>query len=162
MLTIDVLSDRMGLSAWQTRRIIYALKPILHGLYRSVPGQPLTVDSNALGILDRAKELRDKGVPLNGLAEVMQEELHSASNGNSEAQNGLQVSKQELANQSQELVNELRERVKDLQTRIEELKADKSSLANQVKELQTLALPSNSEGRKQLTRWQHLVQVFTG
>ena len=142
MLTIGDLSSRLGLSEWQTRRLIYALRPVLQGLLVSAKGRPLEVSPQAIGILERAAQLKASGVPLGGLAEVVQSELggngKERSNGDSEEQ----TLALEPANHLQALLE-----AKD--TLIEELRRDRDhwrdlalKLQEQVEELQRLALPA--------------------
>jgi len=142
MLTIGDLSSRLGLSEWQTRRLIYALRPVLRGLLVSARGRPLEVSPQAIGILERAAQLKASGIPLGRLAEVMQSELggngKERSNGNSEAQ--------ALALEPAKHLQALLEAKDAL---IEELRRDRDhwrdmalKLQSQVEELQRLALPA--------------------
>ena len=142
MLTVGDLSSRLGLSEWQTRRLIYALRPVLQGLLVSAKGRPLEVSPQAIGILERAAQLKASGVPLSRLAEVVQSELggngKERSNGDSEEQ----TLALEPANHLQTLLE-----AKD--GLIEELRRDRDhwrdmaiKLQSQVEELQRLALPA--------------------
>ena len=56
-----LLADRLGLSPWQIRRLIYALRPVLGDLLTSAKGRPLEVSPQAIGILERAVELKASG-----------------------------------------------------------------------------------------------------
>ena len=148
MLTVGVLSNRLGLSIWQTRRLIYALKPVLQGLLKSKPGQPLEVSPQAIGILERAAQLRGSGIPLSGLAAIVQDELGENGNEHGDGQPKLQTLALEHANPPQGLISELRARITDLQTQIEELRRDKLYLQEQLaraleqlEDLQRRALP---------------------
>jgi len=142
MLTVDLLANRLGLSPWQTRRLIYALRPVLGGLLKSAKGRPLEVSPQAIGILERAVELKASGIPLGRLAEVVQSELggngKERNNGDSEAQTlALEPAShlQALLEAKDALIEELRrdrDRWRDLAMRLE----------RQVEELQRLALPA--------------------
>ena len=75
MLTIDVLSKRLALTEWQTRRMVYALRPLLQGLLASKPGQALQIPSSTIGLFERAAQLKREGIALGSLAQALQEEI---------------------------------------------------------------------------------------
>ena len=75
MLTIDVLSKRLALSEWQTRRLFYALRPLLQGLQASKPGQALQIPSSTIGLFERAAQMKSEGIALGSLAQALQEEM---------------------------------------------------------------------------------------
>jgi len=142
MLTVGDLSSRLGLSEWQTRRLIYALRPVLQGLLVSAKGRPLEISPQAIGIIERAAQLKASGIPLGRLAKVVQSELggngKERSNENPEAQ----TPALEPANHLQALLG-----AKD--ALIEELRRDRDhwrdlalGLQEQLEELQRLALPA--------------------
>jgi len=142
MLTIRDLSSRLGLSEWQTRRLIYALRPVLRDLLVSARGRPLEVSPQAIGILDRAAELKASGVPLNRLAQVLQSELGQDGEPGSDRDSGAQALALEPAKHLQDFLE-----AKD--ALIEELRRDRDHwrelamrLERQVEELQRLALPA--------------------
>jgi len=152
MLTVGDLSSRLGLSEWQTRRLIYALRPVLQGLLVSARGRPLEISPQAIGILERAAQLKASGIPLGRLAEVVQSELggngKERSNGDFEAQ----TLALEPANHLQALLE-----AKD--ALIEELRRDRDhwrdmvlELQKQVEELQRFALPAPRR-----PRWRRLL-----
>jgi len=148
MLTVEVLSNRLGLSIWQTRRLIYALRPVLQGLLKSTPGQPLEVSPQAIGILERAAQLKASGVALSGLASVVQDELRENGDERGDGQSEGQALALEHASPLQGLISELRARITDLQVQIEELRRDKLYLQEQLartleqlEDLQRRALP---------------------
>ena len=141
MLTVGDLSSRLGLSEWQTRRLIYALRPVLQDLLVSAKGRPLEVSPQAIGILERAAQLKASGVPLRRLAEVVQSEL--GGNGKERSNGDFEV--QTLALEPASHLQALLE-AKD--TLIEELRRDRDhwrelalKLQKQVEEFQRLALP---------------------
>lgn len=142
MLTVEMLSSRLGLSPWQVRRLIYALRPVLDGLLVSAKGRPLEISPQAIGILERAIQLRAAGVPLNGLAKELQNELQGTALGSP----GKEDEGQGLAQEPAKLVQEVLEAKDAL---IDELKRERDywrelalRLQNQVEELQRLALPA--------------------
>jgi DNA-binding transcriptional MerR regulator len=147
MLTIDVLADRLGLSPWQTRRLIYALRPVLGDLLKSTKGRPLGISPQAIGILERAAALKASGVPLKGLAEIVQSELSGNGKERDNEQPRVQTTALEPANHLQSLLE-----AKD--ALIEELRRDRDhwrelalKLQAQVEGLQRLAIPAPRKKR---------------
>jgi len=142
MLTISDLSARLGLSEWQTRRLIYALRPVLRDLLVSARGRPLEVSPQAIGILERAAQLKASGIPLGRLAEVVQGEL----GGNGKHGNGADPEPQTLA---LEPANHLQALLEAKDALIEELRRDRDHwrelalrLQTRLEELERLALPA--------------------
>lgn len=155
MLTVEMLSSKLGLSPWQVRRLIYTLRPVLDGLMVSAKGRPLEISPQAIGILERAMQLRASGVPLNNLAKVLQKELHGTALDSS----GKGNEGQGLAQDQAKLVQEVLEAKDAL---IEELKKERDywrdlalRLQNQVEELHHLALPAPKK-REQAWPWRFL------
>jgi len=142
MLTVSDLSSHLGLSEWQTRRLIYALRPVLQGLLVSAKGRPLEISPQAIGIIERAAQLKASGVPLGGLAEIVQSEL----GGNGKERGNEDSEAQTLA---LETANHLQTLLEAKDALIEELRRDRDhwrdmalKLQGQVEELQRLALPA--------------------
>jgi len=129
MLTVEDIAQRLALSPWQTRRIIYAMRPLLQGLCLSAPGRPLAVNPQAISLLERAKKLHLSGIPLGQLCKHLQTEMGKPS---ADGQNTLAL---EPAKAWQELIAELR-------ARIESLERDKAYLQKKLDEaLAQRALP---------------------
>jgi len=147
MLTVGDLSSRLGLSEWQTRRIIYALRPVLGDLLTSAKGRPLEVNPQAIGILERAAQLKASGIPLGKLAEVVQSELggngKERSNGDSEAQ----TLALEPANHLQALLEAKNEIIAELRRERDHWRDLALRLEQRVEELQRLALPAPRKKR---------------
>jgi len=137
MLTLDVLSKRLGLSEWQTRRMVYALRPLLQELQTSKPGQALQIPSSSIGVFERAAQLKSEGHSLPTLAKVLQEEMQENSKATATPQSTsqeqplqehLQESASPLAEPwrlvieaKNEQLAEMRERIAFLEARIEKL-----------------------------------------
>ena len=142
MLTVGDLSSRLGLSEWQTRRLIYALRPVLRDLLVSARGRPLEVSPQAIGILERAAQLKASGIPLGRLAEALRTELGDNGGDRNNGDFNAQALALEPAKHLQALLE-----AKD--ALIEELRRDRDHwrelamrLERQVEELQRLALPA--------------------
>jgi len=157
MLTVEMLSSRLGLSPWQVRRLIYALRPVLDGFVVSAKGRPLEINPQAIGILERAIQLRSSGVPLGELAKVLQSELHGTTLSPTEEEDASVSVAQEAAKLVQEVLA-----AKD--ALIEELRRERDywrdlalKLQTQMEELQRLALPAPKEKglgwARRLLRW---------
>lgn len=148
MLTLKELQTRLGMSEWPVRRMLDAVAPLLQGQLHRKPGQPLQVDSAALGLLERAKVLMERGTARGDLVQVLQGELQGMERANVNANSNASKSEQSDG----ELVAELR-RV------IDRLEHDNDWLKARLEERMT-ALPANSQGR--LTRLQALRVVLLG
>lgn len=147
MLTLKELQIRLGMSEWPVRRLLDALAPLLQGQLHRKPGQPLQVDSAALGLLERAKVLMERGTARGDLVQVLQGELQGLERVNANASSDAGKSEQ-----TDDLVAELR-RV------IERLETDNDWLKARLEE-RMVALPANSQGR--LSRLQALRVVLLG
>lgn len=161
MMTIKDLQARLGMTEWPVRRLLDAVAPLLQAQLHRKPGQPLQVDPAAIGLLERAKILMDRGTPRAQLVEVLQAELQpqqqTSANGSGDAGKSEQTPLHP-ASTSGELVAELRRQ-------IERLEDDKAwlqrLLEEQAAQLQA-ALPAVSEGRQRMGRLAHLRAFFTG
>lgn len=147
MLNVEMLSNRLGLSPWQTRRLIYALRPVLQGMVVSANGRPLEVSPQAIGILERAVQLKARGIPLSRLAKVLQEELQGPGNNEENKENP-------GAGLAQDPTNLLQALLASKEALVEELRRERDywrdlalKLQGQVEELQRLALPAPRERR---------------
>jgi len=148
MLTLKELQARLGMSEWPVRRLLDALAPLLQGQLHRKPGQPLQVDSAALGLLERAKVLLDQGTTRGELVEVLQGELQGLERANANASADAGKSEQD----DSKLVAELRRVIERLETDNDWLKARF--------EERMAALPANSQGR--LTRLRALRVLLLG
>lgn len=157
MLTVETLSSRLGLSPWQVRRLIYALRPVLKGMVVSAKGRPLEVSPQAIGILERALQLKASGVSLNELASVIIEEL-------GETMANIQAGANAPRSLAQEPAKLLQEVLASKEALIEELRRERDywrelalKLQEQVETLQRVALPAPKEHRpwwaRGILRW---------
>ena len=156
MLTVGDLSNRLGLTKWQTRRVVYALRPVLGSALRSANGQALQVDSSVIGILDRAAQLRASGTSLGRLADVIREELGSNGKHPSEEVKTLQPLALDRASPPQgwvELVDELRERVHGLERDKIYLQEQLVHALGRCEALEQLALPPARSHRRWWLPW---------
>jgi len=151
MLTVDVLSTRIGLSVWQTRRLVYALRPLLQGFLYSKPGQALQIKPDAIGIIECGASLKASGVTLKGLAATLQRELDDTKGKPrlEESPPALQDSALGSAN-ARAKVEALTFKVELLEKRVNELENDRDAwqklalnlqeqLAESVNDFETLA-----------------------
>ena len=150
MLTIGDLSARLGLSEWQTRRLIYTLRPVLQGLLISAKGKPLQVKPQAIGILDRAAQLKASGVPLTRLAQVLRSELGRDGEPGSDGDSGAQTLALEPAKHLQALLEAKEAMIAELRQDRDKWRDLALKLQSQVEELQRLALPAP---RRPWWRW---------
>jgi len=148
MLTVEMLANRLGLSLWQTRRLIYALRPILQGMVVSAKGRPLEVDPQAIGILERAAYLKASGVPLTEVAKVVQRELSPIAEISTDKDIGMQSLAQEPANVMQEVLKAKEALIEELRKERDYWREMALKLQGQVEALQRLALPAPKEDRR--------------
>lgn len=149
MLTLKDVQNRLGMGEWPVRRLLDALAPLLQGQLHRKPGQPMQVDSAALGLLERAKALMDQGVTRANLVQVMQGELQglerAAANGRADGGNSVPT--------NDDLVAALRQT-------IERLERDNDWLKARLEE-RMAALPEESQGRR-MGRLAHLRAAILG
>jgi len=159
MLTLKELQDRLAMNEWPLRRLIDAVAPLLQGQLHRKPGQPLQVDSAALGLLDRAKVLFERGTPRSHLVEVLQGELQglqrSAANTSADVSNYQQIPLQSPTAPSAELVDVLKRQVDDL-------RGERDRLLGLLEQGAQAALPASTQSHQRLGRWAALRAVVSG
>ncbi|MCS7240534.1 MAG: hypothetical protein NZ651_04745 [Candidatus Bipolaricaulota bacterium] len=157
MLTVETLSSRLGLSPWQVRRLIYALRPVLKGMVVSAKGRPLEVSPQAIGILERALQLKASGVPLNELASVISEELGESMSNTPADAGGPKNLAQEPAKLLQEVLASKEALIEELRRERDYWRELALKLQAQVEELHRAALPAPKEHRpwwaRGILRW---------
>jgi len=126
MYSINELEGILGYTSDQIRLRLEKLKPILTETVRRGKNNKILVTDNGLEILRRAKQLEERGIPLNEIPEKLENEMDQ-----SEEQTSAKSTETD-----RNLVEEKNKRIEDLQDRIEELKEDKRYWRNQTEELQ--------------------------
>jgi len=114
------------------------------------PRNAILVGDATLAALDRMKELERGGLGPQAAADQIAQELESPDN------TGPQINPQMDRGQKEppptELIKALENHITSLEDRIKELREDKVALRERVRDLETLALPETSEGRRRMGR----------
>lgn len=162
MLTLKDLEARLAMNEWPLRRLLDALQPLLRDTMRRKQGQAIRVDSSAIGLLERAKELMDKGTPRSRLVEVLQDELQEGQQG---GQANAAKARADAGNYEQTGVQHESVLVNELRSQIQLLREDnvwlKERLQDKEEQLQRV-LPSQTEGRKLLSLTQRIKVLLNG
>jgi len=79
MLNIRQLSDRLGMSEPQVRRLLRAVDGVLRAYTRRDDNNAILVDQAGVAILDRAAQLKASGTPLTRLSDKLNEEMGDAA-----------------------------------------------------------------------------------
>jgi len=161
MFNVKELAERIGLTEWQTRKLIYACRPLLNGeqgwLGYGQNGE-LQISSQALAILERAKDLRLAGKPRKEIGKLLAAELGKPLSDETGKPRQESASRPANPDYRDELIKEMR-------SRIESLERDKSYLQAKLDEAlgKIPALPSapKHEG-SQLSRWRALRYALLG
>jgi hypothetical protein len=148
MLTLKELQARLALTEWPLRRLLDALQPLLTDMMHRKQGQAIRVDSAAIGLLERAKELMGKGVPRSMLVQVLQGEMQEEQQDVANARVGDGNNEQSLLQVETELVGELKNVIQFLRDDNAWLK---QRLHEKEEQLQ-LILPSESKSRLSFTQ----------
>ena len=172
MVTLQELANRLGLSYWQTQRLVAELRAPLGDMCKGVQGRPLFIAPEAIAMIERAMMLYKEGTPLRELANVVKSEMHGTEKISSNEHNTFV---QPAANGSQELVKTLQNQIDDLRRERDRLlglidngQAQIKELQGQVRDLERLALPSHSSQNssngqgERLSRWQALRMLVLG
>jgi len=143
MIELKDVENRFGLTEHQTRRLLRALAPVLHGHVRRGRDNRLLLDDGACAILERAVSLWRSGITLRDLCQTVASELSESSSHSSHA---LAPDQCQACQVREELIREL--------------KADKERLLKMLEELQARlpALPAPPG----LSRWQALKIAILG
>jgi hypothetical protein len=158
MLTLKELQARLGLNEWPLRRLLDALQPLLNDAMHRKQGHAIRVNSSAIGLLERAKELLDKGVPRRMLAQALQAELQ-------EGQQDVAKRKGDAGNNEQGRVQDDIELVSELKNVIQFLRDDNAWLKQRLQEKEEqlqLVLPSESDSRRALSFSQRMKVLVNG
>lgn len=156
MFNVKELAKRLGLTEWQTRKLVYACRPLLEGqqgwLGYGQNGE-LLIGTGALALLERAKELKLAGTPGKALAARLAEELgkplpeadgkgRQTPASPAATPNPNSTSNPTARDPRDELIEELRARIQDLKQREEDLQAERDRLLkiieNQAEQLRAL------------------------
>ena len=146
MLTIDVLSKRLAFSEWQTRRLVYALRPLLQGSLTSKPGQALQIPSSAIGLFERAAQLKSEGIALGSLAQALQDEIGQNATKAPSNLDEVNVQAPPLDPATPLASEPWRVAIAAKDETIRELQAEVVHLRGEVDRLLPLALPAPSRG----------------
>lgn len=125
MLSVKDVANRLGLSEWGARRLLYACKPLLDGLQAHGSHGEWLISPQAIGMLERAKDLRTQGIRLQEICSRLAAEMPDHSNGSV----AMQV--QTSASQEQGNVQAL---TKALEQQVEYLKSENTWLRNKLDE----------------------------
>ena len=142
MLTLDVLSKRLAFSEWQTRRLVYALRPLLQGSLASKPGQALQIPSSAIGLFERAAQLKSEGIALGSLAQALQEEMGPTAVEAASSLDGVNVQPPPLDPATPLAAEPWRVAIAAKDETIRALQAEVVHLRGEVERLLPLALPA--------------------
>ncbi len=139
MLTIEDLSDSLGLSEYQVRRRIKALDDLISDHIKRGDNSKILVNSGGLEILRRLEALRDEGLTIDEAVEEIQEETGESPSAN-----------QRETSASQEL---LRERINHLESENKYLRKKLDQKEDQIQQL----LPGKVEKKSPFQRlWEWL------
>lgn len=162
MLTLKDLEARLAMNEWPLRRLLDALQPLMRDTMHRKQGQAIRVDSSAIGLLERAKELMGKGTPRSRLVEVLQAEMQGGQQGQ---QPDAAKPRADAGNNEQTGVQNESELVNELRNQIQLLREDNSWLKDRLQEKEEQlqrVLPIQSEGRKLLSLTQRIQVLFNG
>lgn len=154
MLGVKDLAKHFALS----ERAIHRRLTVIGGL--RLPGVELTgkgyrVADQGLAVLGRVLELERDGSTIEAAAKIVVEELKTSSNGDQHSADDRQEGDESVSN---ELVQTLREQIERQDDEIAFLREQLRSSQDQIQSM----LPSETEGRRRLSRWAAIKAVFTG
>lgn len=152
MLSVKDIAARLGLSEWGARRLLYACKPLLHGMHGYGSHGEWLISPQAISLLERARELRAQGIRLQDLCSRLASEMELSTNGSPADPLQARASREQSSEQG-DLIAALREQ-------IELLKSENAWLRAKLDE--TLSrLPALPPAPK-LSRWQALKIAILG
>jgi hypothetical protein len=156
MLSVKDVANRIGLSEWGARRLLYACKPLLDGLQAHGSHGEWLISPQAIGMLERAKDLRSQGIKLQEICSRLASEMPNHSNESRATQ--VQTS----TSQEQDNVQAL---TRVFEQQIEYLKSENMWLRNKLDETLTKvpALPApQPDSLHTINRWQALRIALLG
>lgn len=135
MLTIEDLSDALGLSEYQVRRRLDALDDLISDHRKRGENSKILIDSGGLEMLRRLETLRKEGLTISEAVEEIREETGEGESAN-----------QREASASQEL---LRERIDHLENENKYLRKQLDRKEDQIQQL----LPGEVEKKSPIQRF---------
>lgn len=122
MLEIPQIAGRLGLTEPQSRRLLKSLDTVLEGFVTHGRDNRILVQTDAIGILDRAAQLwRDDGLTLAQLPDALKAELDKDQPVSDRLQPPTNGHRCPTCAAKDDLVEELREQNRWLRERVEEL-----------------------------------------
>ncbi len=157
MLSVKEIAARLGLSEWQARRLLYACKPLLNGMQGYGSHGEWLINPQAIGLLERAKDLRAQGIRLQELCSQLAADLNPSPNGSSS--DPLQSSASREQGDEQALIHTLKEQIEYLKGENAWLRA---KLDETLARIPALPAPASAGQGPRLSRWQALKIAILG
>lgn len=155
MMGIQDLRQRFGMPDKAVRRRLDALSTVLTPHISRGVNNAILLSDSGVAIFDRLVQIeRESKRGLTPAAEMVANEVL----------NGAQavVKPEENGDQTPEVLDILKEQIRELKHDKSYLQEQLDKALNHVGELQAYALPSESNGRRKRSRWQHLKAVVIG